>query len=164
MHHSREKEGGTQICIKVKVHPSSPHPSPFTFPLLVNAREEEAEARKGSSHRHGLRAASWSFHLALYKEFTMSGFTWWAQISQKMETACVPPWSKVHQPELGSPRGRVTCSPGASWELSVWAHTELLWENVSVSTTVKYSREGLYRTLQPNWAQGEWHGKSHEEV
>lgn len=53
MYHPREKEGGTQICIKVKVR------APTLAPLFwINAREEEAEARKGSSHHHELRAVS----------------------------------------------------------------------------------------------------------
>ena len=50
------------------------------------------------------------------------------------------------------------------WDCGVWAHTEILWEIVSVNTAINHSRERLYRTLQPNWAQGEFHGKSPEEA
>lgn len=49
------------------------------------------------------------------------------------------------------------------WNCSVWAHTLILWENVSVNTAVKHSRKGLHR-IQPNRAQGKFQGKTLEEV
>ena len=120
-YHPREREGGTHVCIKVKVLPSG----------KCWGKKRQAwvkpEARKSSSHWGELSAKSWLLLLVppwLGREgavessqSTMSGSTRCAQIGQKMETSQGCPWNPVHQRELGSSLGRATCTSWASLEL-----------------------------------------------